>query len=308
MNNISWRWIRAFLLVAEHGSFTAAAAATGQSKANLSQQITELERTLQVQLLHRTTRRLRLTSVGEGYFERAALAIAQLDAAAEWARQSTRELKGVIRMNAVGGLVGEELIAPLVFRFQQAHPGVEVELDFSSLRVDLLTSRYDLVMRMGELQDSSLVARRLHQVTTRYVASPDFLRRHGPVRQPSDLQGLPLIYGSVDHWLLKRGEQQQVVQARGGFKIVSGHAMRQAALSGLGITRLVNVYVEADIARGDLVDVLPDWSDTTPLSLVCPPHRYQLERVRALMDWLVQEFPDVYVRALHEGLASKRLR
>ncbi|MGK0545816.1 LysR family transcriptional regulator [Halomonas cupida] len=308
MNDIPWRWTRAFLLVAEHGSFTAAAHASGQSKANLSQQITELERALKVQLLHRTTRRLRLTSVGEGYFERATLAFQQLDAATEWAMQSTRELKGVIRMNAVGGLVGEELIAPLVFRFQQANPGVEVELDFSSLRVDLLTSRYDLVMRMGELEDSTLVARRLHQVTTRYVASTELLEQHAPVRRPEDLQGLPLIYGSVDHWLLKRGNQQRVVQARGGFKIVSGHAMRQAALSGLGVTRLVDVYVEADIARGDLVEVLPDWSDTTPLSLVCPPHRYQLERVRALMSWLIQEFPDVYTRALREGLAAKRVR
>lgn len=307
MNNISWRWIRAFLLVAEHGSFTKAANASGLSKANLSQHVTELERALEVQLMHRTTRSLRLTSVGEGYFERTQLAFRQLESAAEWAMQSTRELKGVIRMNSVGGLIGEELIAPLVFRFQQAHPGVDIQLDFSSPRVELPSSPYDLVVRMGELIDSSLVARGLHQVTTRYVTSPEFLARHGPVREPADLRALPLIYGSVDHWLLERGREQQLVQARGGFKVVSGHAMRQAVLSGLGVTRLVDVYVQADIARGELVEVLPDWSETTQLSLVCPPHRFQLERVRGLMDWLKEHFADVYARALRQGLPLGRM-
>ncbi|NHI01659.1 LysR family transcriptional regulator [Oceanimonas sp. MB9] len=300
MNNISWRWVRAFLLVAEHGSFTAAADASGQSKANLSQQVTELEQALQVQLLHRTTRSLRLTQIGEGYFERSQLAFRQLESAAEWAMQSTKELKGVIRMNSVGGIIGEELIAPLVFRFQQAHPGVEVELDFSSPRVDLLSSPYDLVVRMGVLEDSSLVARSLHRVTTRYVASPAFLAQHGPVREPADLRGLPLIYGSVEHWLLERGTEQQLIQAKNGFRITSGRAMRQAALSGLGVTRLTDAYVQTDIDRGALVEVLPEWSQTTQLSLVCPPHRFQLQRVRGLMDWLKSHFAGVYASALQQ--------
>jgi len=307
MNNISWRWVRAFLLVAEHGSFTAAAEASGQSKANLSQQVTELEQALGVQLLHRTTRSLRLTSIGEGYLERSQLAFRQLESAADWAMQSTRELKGLIRMNSVGGLIGEELVAPLVFRFQQAHPGVEVELDFSSPRVDLPGSPYDLVVRMGELADSSLVARGLHRVTTRYVASPEFLARHGAIREPADLRELPLIYGSVDHWLLSRGNEQQLVQVKQGVHIISGRAMRQAALAGLGVTRLADAYVQADIARGNLVEVLPEWSEATRLSLVCPPHRYQLQRVRGLMDWLKEHFAGVYEQALKEPQHLERM-
>ncbi|MCX2780449.1 LysR family transcriptional regulator [Microbulbifer thermotolerans] len=307
MNNISWRWVRAFLLVAEYGSFTAASNASGHSKANISQQVTALEQALGVQLLHRTTRNLRLTSVGRGYFERSQLAFRQLDSAAEWAMQSTQELKGVIRMNSVGGLIGEELIAPLVFRFQQANPEVDVELDFSSTRVDLLNSPYDLVVRMGELTDSTLVARSLHRITTRYVASPEFLAHHGPIHAPADLRELPLIYGSVDHWLLERGDEQQLIPAKNGFRIVSGRAMRQAALSGLGVTRLTDTYVQADIARGDLVEVLPEWSETTQLSLVCPPHRHQLKRVRGLMDWLKEHFAEVYEKALREVQPLRRM-
>jgi len=112
MNTLSWRWVRAFLLVAEHGSFTSAADASGQSRANLSQQVTALERALGVQLLHRTTRSLRLTATGQGYYERSLQAFRQLESAAEWAMQSSQELKGLIRMSSVGGLIGEELIAP----------------------------------------------------------------------------------------------------------------------------------------------------------------------------------------------------
>lgn len=302
MNDISLRWVRAFLLVAEHGSFTAAAKASGHSKANLSQQVTALEQALAVQLLHRTTRSLRLTRIGEGYAERCQLAFRQLESASEWAMQSTRELSGRIRMNSVGGLIGEELVAPLVFRFQQRHPGVEIALDFSSLREDLMDSPYDLVVRMGELADSSLVARRLHRVMTRYVASPAFLARHAPIQVPDDLSALPLIYGSVDHWLLARGSEQRLIQASRGYRIISGRAMRQAALSGLGVTRLADAYVQADIARGTLVEVLPDWAEPTPLSMVCPPHRFQLQRVRGLMDWLKTHFAGVYEKALVQGL------
>lgn len=105
----------------------------------------------------------------------------------------------------------------------------------------------------------------------------------------------------MDHWLLVRGHEQQLVQARKGLRIISGRAMRQAALAGLGVTRLTDAYVQADIVRGDLVEVLPEWSEATPLSLVCPPHRYQLARVRALMDWLQAQFPQAYARALQQG-------
>lgn len=303
MNRISDRGIRAFLNVAKHGSFTAAAKACGVSKANLSQLVTDLESALGVQLLTRTTRRLRLTAVGEGYYEKCKSGMQQLDAAAEWATETTEALKGVIRMNAVGGPIGEDVIAPLVIGFQQKHPGLHMQLDFSSMRVDLVEHHYDLVMRMGEMPDSTLIARTLRTITTHYVASPGFLERHGPIRKPDDLKRVPLIYGSVDHWVLKRGKEQRLVRVEGGLRMVSGRAMRHAALASLGVTRLGDIYVEADIDNGRLVEVLPHWSDTTKLSLVCPPVRHQLARMRALMDWLCQRFEARYQDVLREGMS-----
>lgn len=298
MNNISWRGIRAFILVAEHGSFTAAAGVSRYSKANLSQLVSDLELSLGVQLLVRTTRRLRLTEVGEGYFRQCKQAMLQLDAASDWARQSTRTLKGDIRMNSVGGLIGEDLVAPLIMEFQEEHPEVSVRLDFSSPRVDLIEQHYDLVVRMGDLPDSSLMVRGLHRIRTRYVASPAFLATHGPIVRPADLEAVPLIYGSVEQWAAEarppapRGAGQQ------GLNIASGRVMLRAARSGLGVARLADIYCQADLATGALVEVLPDWSEETQLSLVCPPLRHQLARVRALMSMISDNFGSRYLSAL----------
>ncbi|WP_444946064.1 LysR family transcriptional regulator [Microbulbifer sp. VTAC004] len=304
MNKLSWRAIRAFLSVAEYGSFTAAAEHRGFSKANLSQQVSELEAALGVQLLYRTTRKLRLTEIGEGYYQRCKLAMQQLDTAAEWASQSKAGIKGSIRINAVGGVIGEELIAPLVIDFQRKYPEVRVHLDFSSVRVDLVEEQYDLVIRMGTLPDSSLIVRKLHNIKTRYVASPDFLSAHGPITKPSDLSLVPLVYGSVDQWVMTRGKAQQVVQANQGIKLVSGRAMHLASLAGLGVTRLADVYVQADIAGNRLVEILPGWSESTILSMVCPPLKHQLIRVRSLMEWLKERFPNAYQLLLENGPAG----
>ncbi|MCV6577479.1 MAG: LysR substrate-binding domain-containing protein [Cohaesibacter sp.] len=300
MNDISWRFIRSFLLVADHGSFTAAANAANQSKANLSQQVSELEAALGVQLLIRTTRALRLTEIGQGYYEQCHKAMRQLDSAAEWASQTTEELKGIIRLNCVGGPIGEDLIGPLAIEFQKQHPQIQIQLDFSSPKVDLIERQYDLVVRMGDLPDSSLIASRLYQLTTRYVASPDFLQQHGPITDPMALKNLPLIYGSVAHWTLSNGQEQIIIPVQEGMKIVSGRLMRKAALAGLGVTRVAEIYVEADLAQGRLIEILPDWSQQTPLSLVCPPARHQLARVRRLMTFLKKNFAKNYQNLMEE--------
>ncbi|NVH51646.1 LysR family transcriptional regulator [Photobacterium damselae subsp. damselae] len=294
MNNVSWKGIRAFIYVAEHGSFTIAARTLGSSKANVSQLVTELENSLGVQLLFRTTRKLRLTDIGDGYYQRCKIAMLQLNSAKEWAIESKSELKGRIRMNSVGGPIGEELIAPLVMSFQKQYPDIEVELDFSNTQVDLLEQQYDLVLRVGLLSDSSLIARHLCELTTYYVASPDFLNSHGPITKPEDLEHLPLIYGSIDHWVLKNGEEQKIIHMKKGMKVATGRTMRQAAISGLGVTRLTDVYCHTDIQNNRLIDVLPNWSEKIPLSLVCPPTKYHLLRVRTLMDWIVDRFYKKY--------------
>lgn len=282
------------MVVVEHGSFTAAAESMGVSKSNLSQHVTGLERELGVTLLHRTTRRLRLSEAGKHYHQWCANAIQQLSSAQEWATQSTHELRGTLRMNAVGGLIGEEVIAPLIIQFQQAYPSIDVVLDFSSHQVDLLASEYDVVMRMGALPDSSLIARRLCSIHTRFVATPAFIEQYGTIKHPRDLKGLPLVYGSVREWALTNGNEHYSVFAERGFQIANGRVMTQAMKAGLGVGRLADIYVQRALIAGELIEVLPEWAEFTPLSLLCPPTRYQLHRVRLLMDWLVEHFADLY--------------
>lgn len=301
MNNISHKGINAFLLVAEHGSFTGAAETSGLSKANLSQLVTELERDLKVQLLHRTTRKLKLTELGEGYYQRSKQAMSAIESANEWAMQSTDELSGIIRLNSVGGVFGEELIAPIILRFQQQFPDVQVQLDFSSIRVDLIDSHYDMVLRMGELPDSSLVAKRVSTVTTRYVASPQYIKDNAKINQPEDLKAHKLIYGSVNNWLMKKGKEQRVISIDKGMRVISGRVMCQAAKQGLGVTRVADVYCQADLNKGNLIEVLPDWAEQTSISLVCPPNRFQLNRVKTLMDWISEYFPEHYRHILENG-------
>lgn len=298
MNNIYWNGLRSFLAVAEHGSFTLAADETGLSKASLSQQVSQLEAQLDVQLLYRTTRKLRLTESGERYYEMCKTGVKQIQDASDLASQATDSLTGSIKMNAVGGRIGEDLIAPLLIQYQKENPGIEVKLDFSSIRVDLLVSDYDLVLRMGDLEDSTLIARKLHTITTRYVASPGFVKAHSKIKHPSDLKKLPFISGSVQEWIFVRGDEEVVVQAESGFQISNGRVMCQAACAGLGIARLSDVYTDSAIKRGDLTEVLSGWNQTTPLWLVSPPTRHQLHRVRELMNFLAANFGRLYQEIL----------
>jgi len=290
MDNLYWRGVRSFLLVAEAGSFTKAADNSGISKANLSQQVTELEKHLSVQLLFRTTRKLRLTEVGAEYYQQCKQAVEQLELAAEAAVENTQALKGAIKINCVGGVIGEQLVAPLLIEFQKQNPEIQIELDFSSRQEDLLTSSFDLVVRMGELEDSSLIARKLHTITTCYAASPEFLSGYPEIKKPEDIKHMPWVYGSVAEWKFTYRGKTQILTPESGFKAANGQAMLQAALAGLGITRMGDVYLQSYFDSGELVEVLPKWRQVTPLSLVCPPLKYQKLRVKKLMDYLLEEF------------------
>ncbi|MDO6514948.1 LysR family transcriptional regulator [Neptuniibacter sp. 2_MG-2023] len=298
MNKIYWNGIRSFLAVAKHGSFSVAAEATGLSKASLSQQVSHLEQLLNVQLLYRTTRSLRLSEVGVQYYEMCKQGFDQLDAAQEWAQHTNQELQGAIKVNSVGGIIGEDVIAPLLIGFQREYPQINVELDFSSRRVDLINDKYDLVIRMGDLPDSSLIARKLHTLTTHYVASPSLMHKYPPILHPQELNQLPMICGSVTEWEFSTQNEQYKINFKQGFKIPNGRVMLQAAQAGLGVARLPDIYVQTAMNNGDLIEILPDWAQSTTLSLICPPSRYQLQRIKTLMDWLATHFQEQYDQVL----------
>lgn len=299
MNNINWRGIYSFIHVAEQQSFTKAADILGVAKSNLSQSIKDLESDLKVQLLYRSTRHVKATEIGEEYYKKCKKAFQDLDTATQLATQESNEINGVIKINCVGGIIGEDIIAPLLLKFQQQNPKVKIHLDFSSNRINLLESDYDLVIRMGDLPDSNLIASSLRTVSTKYVASPSFIKKYAKITTPRELEKLPLVYGSVKQWNLVSSDDKYILHIHNnGTHATNGRVMKQAALLGLGVTRLVDVYVDADIKSGNLVEVLPKYAESTQLSIVSPPVKYQLKRVSSLIKYLKQEFNSQYIKKL----------
>ena len=155
--------IRTFVVLAEAGSFTKAAEQLLCSRSFISKQLAQLEGDLGVSLLIRTTRSQHLTEQGTAFYQRCKQSLAGIDFAIDRVKESAEALSGEIKINSVGGIIGEELIAPLVNQFMALYPGVSIELDFDSRRVDLIGGEFDFVFRMGALQDSSLIAPPAHR-------------------------------------------------------------------------------------------------------------------------------------------------
>ena len=162
--NSSLADIRTFVTIAEQGSFTKAAEVLQSSRAHVSRQLAQLEQQLGVQLIIRTTRAQRLTPVGEQFFQQCLNSLQTINQAVIAAKDDTEQLKGGICINCVGGVIGEDILTNIISEFNLQYPDIEVELDFSSPRVDLIAEAFDLVVRMGELEDSGLVARKLTDI------------------------------------------------------------------------------------------------------------------------------------------------
>lgn len=282
--------IAEFILVARLGSFSKAALQLNLSRARVSQLISALEREVGVQLLHRSTRSLSLTAAGEVYFERSQRGVEQLAYAIESARDSHNAINGLIRINSVGGLFGEQILAPLLTQFMQLHPDIKLNLSFSSIRVDLIDAQYDLVLRMGQLKDSSLIARKLCVYENHLLASPQYLRDAAPLESPVDLSQHKLINGSVSTWQFTQYKTKRKIEVavESVLHCANGHVAMNAAMDGLGITRQPNYYLGNQLHKGALLALLPDWKlMPTELSLLYPKARYAQPRIQSLVEFLI---------------------
>ncbi|MFT5881108.1 MAG: DNA-binding transcriptional LysR family regulator [Moritella sp.] len=312
-NSSSLADIRAFVTIAEQGSFTKAAEVLQASRAHLSRQLAQLESQLGVQLIIRTTRAQRLTPVGEQFFQQCLASLQTIDQAVIAAKDDTAHLQGDIRINCVGGVIGEDILAKILSDFNLQYPDINVELDFSSQRVDLIAGAFDLVVRMGELEDSGLVGRRLTDIKVKVLASPAYLAQHPTINHPKNLESHNCLTGSVKRW---RFYQQAIqhnnapvheldIHATGNFSCKSGRALINAAINGNGIVRLPEVYCETEIRNKTLVSVFEydalgiphnqnegeHWhSPAVPLFLLYHRNRYQPARLKVLIDFICQKF------------------
>ena len=281
-----------FLRVLDQGSISAAARSLDLSPAVASQRLARLEKELGVRLLHRTTRRLHPTPEGLALAEQGRSLVEDLDALVGSLRQSGEQVAGTLAVTT-SATFGRLHLSPLLLEFMELHPRVRVNVDLNDRVVDLVASGFDLAVRIGALDDSTLVARLLAPNKRVLVASPHYLARRGAPEVPADLAQhdcliLTGAQGRQDRWTMGDGQGgETTVQVQGRLESNFGELLRDAAVAGCGIALHSTWHVADDLKAGRLQVVLPDYPlSATGIWAVMPQRRLVPPRVRAFVDFL----------------------
>lgn len=287
-----------FLRVLDLGSITAAAHSLDLSVAVASQRLKRLERDLGVRLLHRTTRRLHPTPEGAALAQQGRVLVEDLESLGSDLRETATEIAGTLRVT-LSASFGRQYVSPLLPGFLAQHPKLRISVHLSDQVVDLVSEGFDLAIRIGALEDSTLVARHIAPNRRVLCASPDYLRRRGIPKTPRDLveHDCLLLFGSSGRqevWRLHdpRGAEH-AIRVGGRFESNYGELLRDASVAGEGIAIHSLWHVGDDLRAGRLNVVLPDCRlATTAISAVMPQRRLVPPRVGAFVDFLVSRFGD----------------
>lgn len=298
--------IGTFVRIAETGSLSAAARATRRSLPAVSRSLAQLEEHLGVRLLHRTTRRAHLTEAGQLYLERCKRLLAELDEANASVSDLEHSLAGPITVTAPI-LFGQMHVAPVLTEFLAAHAGVSANLLLTDRFVNIVEEGIDLAVRIGNLPDSGLVARRLATVRRVTCASPQYLKLHGTPKTPSDLANHNCLQFSAlsptHYWEFHVAGKARQFRVHGTLSSNHGAAMIDAARGGLGIVIVLSYQVQEAVRRGELRVLLERFEPPPiPVHVVFPTSRMQPARVRALADLLmdriaIKAFTDLRARS-----------
>lgn len=289
--------MRSFVAVVESGSFTAAGARLGISNKLVGKHVAGLEQRVGMSLLHRTTRTLSLTEAGERYLAGARHVLDAVDRADADLR-GAGGMAGRLRVAAPLTL-GEQLVTDATRRFLSQYPETKVELHLSDHVVDLAQGGFDLAIRVGNLRNSSLIARRLGETAMRVVASPDYLSRHGCPKHPDDLATHCCIRdtnaATYNHWRFEIDGHLVQVPVAGRFAANSAPACLDLARAGDGVFICPDIFLEADLASGRLVQILGDYpSDTIAIQMLRLPSGFSRVKSEAFMDVLRARYMQAY--------------
>ncbi len=277
-----------FHQLVESGSFTETARRLGLSKASISRELAALEARLGAQLLVRTTRRMSLTEMGNLFYERCRRVVEEAEDAERSIHQLQAQPHGTLRL-AVPMSFGVLQIATRIHRFLDRYPHVKVEIEATDRLIDIVYERIDLAIRIRRPREQSFVIRKLCPIRGLILASPDYLARNAAPRTPNELAAHScLTYrGASETWRFSSGEELEV---RGRLTFDNGEALRIAALAGLGIVTLPTFLCASDVRDGRLVPLLLEHLHPgTTVFAVYPANRHLSPKVRALIDWLVEE-------------------
>jgi DNA-binding transcriptional LysR family regulator len=283
-----------FAKVVERESFSRAAQDLGVSKSAVSKQISALETRLGARLLNRTTRRLSLTEAGARLYERCRRIITEVEAAEEEAGQLHSRPTGTLRLSA-GMSFGHLHLAPAIAAFIDTHPGLNVELALNDRVVDLVEEGYDLALRIGKLETSTLIQRRLTTIRLLTVAAPQYIGRRGEPRHPSELSDHDCISYSYVRaggaWSFTIPDGPARVKINPRVQINNGDAIAQVVEAGAGISQLPSFIAFDGLRRGRLKTVLGAFEPTAlGLYAVYPQSRNLSVKVRIFIDFLARKF------------------
>jgi len=286
-----------FTQVVEHHGFAAAGRALDMPKSKLSRRIAELEERLGVRLLHRTSRHCSLTEIGQAYYQRCLAMRVEAESAAELIERNRSEPQGLVRVSCPTALLNS-WVGPMLTRYMLKYPLVELFIESTNRRVDLIHEGFDIALRVRfpPLENTDMVMKVLGNSTQSVVGSPVFLSRLSTPASPADLSGLPSL-----HWGAAQREYQWELFGADGSTAMIRHAprmvtddllaLRHAAVAGIGIVHLPSVVVRDAVAAGQLVELVPGWAPKSGvIHAIFPSRRGLLPSVRTLIDFLGEEF------------------
>jgi len=291
--------LRAFVQIVEQESIGKAAEQAGIAKSAMSRRLRLLEERMQTELITRTTRQWTLTEAGRQYYQRGLSIVSAFDEFESQVRNETLELRGDIRLSVPLYFGQMSLQKPLLV-FAKNHPEIRLDIEFNDRIVDVIGEGFDLVIRISELQDSTLIARKLCQTRHVFCASPDYLANNSKINKPSDLKSHRIIhYGSTKRpkWTFAlSGGKVTTVPLSASMNSHDGGFLVAAAENGFGIVRVPDFLANTSLESGLLVQILKPYElKPGDVNFVYPAARYLPHRTRALMDFLLTRFRQSHI-------------
>jgi DNA-binding transcriptional LysR family regulator len=283
-----WDGISEFVFVAENESFTLASKKMDISTAQVSRQISALEKRLNIKLFYRTTRKVSLTEEGRIFYQHCRGVLDGLDAAERAVTNFQSKPQGKIKLTAPV-TYGEQQVLPLINDFMKQYSDIEVSVFLSNQNISLVEGGYDLAIRVGKLSDSSMMAKKLGNRTNFICASPDYLDKQGIPYSLSELNQHSCLLGTLDYWHFKEAGKEKNIRVKGRIRYNSGYGLLDAALKGLGIVQLPDYYVQESIARGELMTLLDQYREPEEgVWAVYPQNRHLSPKIRLFVDYLAE--------------------
>jgi DNA-binding transcriptional LysR family regulator len=292
-NKMDLNDIKVFISVVEAGSFSGAGKNLAMPSTTVSRKVVQLEASLGVKLLHRSTRKLSMTEEGRHYFHLCQQHLVALEEANEAVMQAQSTPKGKIRISSPFDFA-MQYAQPWITEFLKEYPEISIELDTSDSYVNMVENRMDVAFRSGQLQDSSLIARRIGPKHSVCCASPEFLETVEKIKQPDDLTEVNcLIMGkslSQNHWQFIKNKKQYPATVSGRYATTSMHLIIDSALNGLGVAYVPIALVKDHFESGLLVQILTDYeTPDSNMFLIYQSHKYMTKSIRLFIDHVIEK-------------------